>query len=241
VILATGANGAPRVPQWPGIERFPGEVLHSSAYRSGRDFAGQRVLVVGFGNSGGEIALDLSEHGARPAVSVRSAVNVVPRDVAGVPALAIAIPLSKLPPRLADALVWPVLKACYPSYRRIGLRKSRLGPFRQIARENRIPLLDVGTTEAIRRGAIDVVGEVEAVEGPECVFADGSRRVFDAIVMATGYLPAQPEIRGGAYAGSPIAGEGLYFCGFFVSPRGMLREIGREAVAIANDLAEHFP
>lgn len=238
VVVATGANGEAKRPAWPGLETFPGTILHSSDYRNGRELEGRDILVVGFGNSGGEIALDLVEHGARPAVSVRSPLNVIPRDVLGIPVLAIAIPLSRLPPRLADLLIWPILKAYYPSYRRLGLRKARRGPFRQIAEDGRIPLLDIGTVREIRSGRIEVLPDVAEVSGRRVRFRDGETRTFDAIVFATGYRPCLPRgvpgvrVDGHAEreANDHVGGaSGLYFCGFYVSPTGMLREVGLEA------------
>jgi hypothetical protein len=237
VVVATGANGAPKVPAWPGMGTFPGEIFHSSRYRNGVELAGRDVLVVGFGNSGGEIALDLVEHGARPVVSVRSPVNIIPRDVLGVPVLAIAIPLAKLPPRLSDLLVWPILKAYYPSYARLGLRKGRHGPFRQIGERGRIPLLDIGTVGEIRRGSIQVEGDVLEIVGAEVRFRSGRTRRFDAIVLATGYEPRLPGGVDTPPGTKPSASEpGLYSCGFYVSPTGMLREIGIEAREIAEDI-----
>ena len=237
VVLATGTNGEPVIPSWPGLETFEGPVLHSQDYRNGRGFRGRRVLVVGFGNSGGEIALDLVEHGAEPVVSVRGRVNVVPRDILGIPVLAIAIPLAKLPPRLADGLVWPLLKAYYPSYRALGLRKAARGPFQQISRARRIPLLDIGTIRQIRRGAIQVRRGISHLVGSTVVFQDGVEQVVDAIVLATGYRAALPPgitlPEKVAAGGGPSPTSGPYFCGFFVSPTGMLREIGIEARAIA--------
>src|SRR4051812_5096157 len=97
LVIASGNNRQPVLPTWPGQESFGGAILHSSAYRNGRTFAGERVLVVGFGNSGGEIAVDLVEQGAKPALAVRSAVNLLPRDLLGLPLLDVAIPLSMLP------------------------------------------------------------------------------------------------------------------------------------------------
>ena len=67
--------------------------------------------MVGFGNSGGEIAIDLWEHGAQPSLAVRGPVNVIPRELFGIPILAIGIVQRKLPPRLADALNAPILRA----------------------------------------------------------------------------------------------------------------------------------
>ena len=85
IIIATGYNRAPNVPRWPGQETFTGPVIHSSEYKNAETFRGQRVLVVGFGNSGAEIALDLAEHSARCTIAVRGKVNVVPREVLGIP------------------------------------------------------------------------------------------------------------------------------------------------------------
>lgn len=233
LVLATGANGQPVLPGWAGLPSFPGMTMHSSDYRTGVHFSGLDVLVVGFGNSGGEIALDLLEHGARPVVSVRSPVNIVPRDVLGIPVLGIAIPLAKLPASLADLLVWPLLKAYYPSYARLGLQKASMGPFSQMKARGRVPLLDVGTVGEIRRGRIEVRSGVVEVAGSEVRFADGEERSFDAMVFATGYEPAViPGVADIMAEGIPGDRCGLHLCGFYVSPTGMLREIAKEAEAI---------
>lgn len=76
LVVATGENGVGRIPAIPGAESFPGEAIHSSIYKSGRSYAGQRVLVVGSGNSGMEIAYDLANHDADTAIVVRSPVRI---------------------------------------------------------------------------------------------------------------------------------------------------------------------
>lgn len=239
VVVATGVNGEPKVPAWAGLETFPGPVIHSSEYTTGAGFSGADVLIVGFGNSGGEIALDLVEHGARPTISVRSPVNIIPRDIFGLSVLAIAIPLSRLPPRLADLLIWPVLKSYYPSFRRLGLTKSARGPFQQIERTGRIPLLDIGTVREIRRGRIDIVSDIAAISGRQVSFVENEARTFDAVVLATGYSLCVPSGDIGTPANDGTGEEsGIYFCGFYVSPTGMLREIGIEARRIARRVRE---
>jgi indole-3-pyruvate monooxygenase len=110
VVMATGTNAVPHVPAWPGRERFRGGLVHSRDYRNGERFHQRRVLVVGFGNSAGDIAVDLHSHGARFALAIRSAVNVVPRDILGLPLLSVSIALSRLPPRVADALASPLIR-----------------------------------------------------------------------------------------------------------------------------------
>jgi indole-3-pyruvate monooxygenase len=250
LVMATGHNARPHLPKWPGREIFSGEVMHSSAYKNGAPYKEKRVLVVGFGNSGGEIAVDLVEHGARPALSVRAPVNVIPRDVLGVPILAIAIPLEKLPTRLADALSAPVVRLAFGNLDRVGLQKAAEGPFGEIERRGKIPLIDVGTIGLIRKGAIEVRPGVERFDGHDVMFVDGTRDRYDAVVPATGYRPAVDAFLEGAslltdehgnpcQSGREVA-QGLYFCGFHVSPTGMLREIAMEAKHIARDItSEH--
>lgn len=249
VVVATGYNRLPNLPSWPGQHSYRGAVVHSSSYRDAASYRGRRVLVVGFGNSGGEIAIDLWEHGAHPVLAVRSPVNIIPRDLLGLPLLAIAIPLSRLPDRLADALTAPVQWLRFGRLARLGLSKPPYGPFRQVWRTGKIPLIDVGTIELIRRGHVAVRAGIERFTRDGVVFTDGCGEQFDAVVLATGFRPAVDEFMGPAdrvtdgsgaplASGRPAALPGLYFCGFRVSPAGMLREIAREAVQIARDIAE---
>src|SRR4029079_1978876 len=128
LVVATGANREPFSPAWPGLAAFRGRVVHSSQYQNGESFKNQAVLVVGFGNSGGEIAIDLWEHGARPTLAVRGPVNVIPRELFGIPVLAISIVLRKLPLRLADALNAPILRATVGDLTPYGLRRLPRGP-----------------------------------------------------------------------------------------------------------------
>ena len=72
VIMATGMNHTPKMAEFEGLDAYTGRLLHSSEYKNGQPFAGQQVLVVGFGNSGCEQAICLHEHGASPSLSVRA-------------------------------------------------------------------------------------------------------------------------------------------------------------------------
>ena len=90
--MATGTNRVPVVPDWPGMSDYAGEVLHSSAYRTGRAYVDDDVLVVGAGNSGAEIAVDLVEQGAASVrLSVRTAPHIVRRDAGGLPSQVLAV------------------------------------------------------------------------------------------------------------------------------------------------------
>lgn len=251
VIFATGLNNVPRRVEKPGLDSFPGLIVHSADYRSGRDFRGQKVLVVGFGNSACEIAIDLHEQGAFPVQSVRGPVNALPRDIFGIPVLSIGKYARLLPPRLSDRLNAPLIRALIGDIGKLGLQKLPYGPIEQIRVHRKIPLLDIGTLALMRAGKIGVFPDIQRVEERTVYFVDGRADDFDAIILATGYergleriVTLTPErLRDLA---EPVAArrlegqDGYYFCGSFVSPRGMLHEIGIEAEFIADRLASTF-
>ena len=249
LVVATGYARQPLIPDWQGKETFQGKLLHSSEYKNGAEFKGQHVLVVGFGNSGGEIAVDLYEHGAKSSLAVRNAVNVIPRELAGIPILSIGIVQNKMPAWLADAINAPILRMVIGDITKFGLHKLPYGPATQIAKDKRIPLIDVGTMKLVREGQIKVYSGVEKFSGNRISFTDGKEAEFDAVVLATGYRPRVNDFIQGASsafdeAGTPTStgkessSPGLYFCGYYVSPTGMLREIAIEARQVCNLIAQ---
>jgi cation diffusion facilitator CzcD-associated flavoprotein CzcO len=230
------------------MEEYAGDVLHSSEYLNGEQWRGGVVLVVGFGNSACEQAIDLVENGVRTHLAVRSAVNVVPRDMLGVPILQMGIVMRRLPTQVADALAAPLVSLTVGDITQSGLRKLPYGPNTQIKNDRHIPLLDIGTMDLINSGRISVHPGVDRFTGSGVVFTDGTSLDVDAVVLGTGYEPAigdvleeweqvcgpdgRPRISGG-----PTALPGLYFCGQYVAPSGMLREIGLEARRIAASIS----
>jgi NADPH-dependent 2,4-dienoyl-CoA reductase/sulfur reductase-like enzyme len=238
VVIATGNTRVPVQPTWPGLDSFKGEVLHSSRYQNGAAWAGKRVLVVGLGNSGGEIAIDLHEHGAKATIAVRSPVNVIPRELFGLPILAASALFRPFPPRVADALGAPLLALSIGDITKLGLRRLPYGVMEQITRHGRIPLIDVGTLALVRDGQVKIAPGIDRFTETSAVFEGGATEPFDAAVLATGYRPALEDFLPSApdlcdEHGFPRAdGEvspGLHLCGFRPSTRGMLREIGIEA------------
>ncbi len=243
LVVAAGFNREPRIPSWPGVTDFGGPILHNSSYVNGQTFRGKDVLVVGLGNSGGEIAIDLHEHGARPTVAVRSAVNVIPREIFGMPVLALGLVQRLFSPEVTDQLNAPLLKALIGDLEPYGLRKLPYGPATQIRKHGRIPLIDVGTVALLKSGAMTARPGVRAFQRGAVVFDDGTRTRFDAVVLATGYRPrvdAFLEAEGAfdpegapTSSGRESAAPGLFFCGYHVSPNGMLRELAIESRRIA--------
>ncbi|MGZ9234672.1 MAG: flavin-containing monooxygenase [Anaerolineales bacterium] len=252
LVIATGYNREPVMPIWPGQDSFKGLVMHSSEYRNGELFRARKVLVVGFGNSGGEIAIDLWEHGAQVGLAVRGGVNVIPRELFGIPILSIGILQRKLPARLADAISALISRAVIGDLTKYGLRKLPYGPVSQMRRNAHIPLIDVGTVKLIKEGQVNIYGGIREFCENGVIFDDGTQAEFNAIILATGYRPRVNAFLTGISAaaydlnGAPLSSgqessmPGLYFCGYYVSPTGMLREICIEAKKIGASIAGKY-
>jgi len=249
IVMATGPFGKPKTVYFKGMETFPGKIIHSYGYKTGKDFRGQKVLVVGFGNSACEIAIDLYEQGAMPFMSVRSAVNVVPRDILGIPILEISQILSRLPPRIADTINAPLMRLLFGDITKLGLKKLPYGPFEQIQKDGTSPVLDIGTIRHIRQGHIKIYDNIEHIDGSTIHFINNRKENFDAIVAAIGYYQNAAEIvsadktrfedlRSCIDKQKYFGKDGLYFCGFWIGPRGQIHEISLDAQKISKDIAE---
>ena len=245
VVVATGYNAQPVVPEWPGREAFPGTFLHSSEYRNSEPFRGQDVLVVGAGNSAAEIAVDLADGGAaRVRLSVRTPPHIVRRDSLGLPSQVLGIALTKLPPGWVTPVAMFLRRRTIPDLAPYGLPIPDEPPGATFARKWMIPILDVGIVDAVRSERVEVVAAVERFEGEEVVLADGSRLAPQAVVAGTGFRPGlEPLVghlgvldeRGRPVEQTPLPG--LHFVGFTVTLGGLMRKVGIEARELAESLA----
>lgn len=248
VVVATGNTRVPVVPAFAHAELFAGPILHAAQYRSGATYRGLRVLVVGFGNSACEIALDLCEHGAQATLSVRGGVNVLPREILGIPIASFGLVQRLLPIDAADAITAPLLRLAVGDTRRLGLGSLPYGPIAQIRLHHQIPLIDIGTLARIRSGDIAVRPKIAWFTENGVIFSGGREEAFDAVVLATGYRAALGQLLAGTpgvldgdgtplVSGGPTAAPGLYFCGFTVASGGALREAALESGRIAGHIA----
>ncbi|WP_329300282.1 NAD(P)/FAD-dependent oxidoreductase [Streptomyces sp. NBC_00659] len=251
VVVATGYNHTPRVPDWPGRDTYTGEFLHAGEYRNPAPYAGRDVLVVGIGNTGAEIAVDLVEGGAsRVRLSVRTRPHIVRRSTAGWAAQFTGIAVRRLPVRLVDALAGPMAKLSVPDLASRGLPRPDTGLYSRV-NEGSIPVQDVGLIDAVRKGKVEIVAAVEGFEDDKAVLADGSRIDPDVVIAATGYTRAlegmvghldvldgrgHPVAQGGH---TPKNAPGLYFTGFTNPISGMFRELALDAEKIAKAAARH--
>lgn len=244
VVIATGWADFPHRPTWPGSDAYKGSVIHSTEYNNPAALVGKRVLVVGFGNSGGEIALDLAQAKVDVTLAVRGPVQILPRELLGLPILTWAIAEARLPARVADFINAPAIRLAVGSVKHLGLKIANKGPRRMIEEDRRVPLLDVGTLARIRDGTIKVRGGIDRFTGDGVIFSDTPAEAFDCVILATGFSPdlrrLLPDVKGvfdrhgmPLTTGRATLESGLFFCGLIASPTGQLREIGIEAQRIA--------
>ncbi|MBA0053282.1 NAD(P)/FAD-dependent oxidoreductase [Streptomyces sp. AJS327] len=244
-VVATGYNHTPYLPEWPGRPGFTGELLHASRYRSPGPYAGRDVLVVGAGNTGAEIAVDLAEAGAaRVRLAVRTPPHIVRRSTLGWPAQANSILCRRLPTRLVDAMAARLARISVPDLGPQGLPRPETGLYTRV-REGAIPVLDVGTVQAVREGRVEPVAAVEEFEGDEVRLTDGTALRPDAVIAATGYRRGLERLvghlgvldeRGRPTVHGPRThpdAPGLHFTGYSNPISGTLRELSRDAERIA--------
>ena len=245
LVVATGYNHTPRIPDWPGLDHYSGRVIHSSEYRSPAALGADSVLVVGPGNSGAEIATDLADSGVATSMAVRRPPNIVPKQVLGIPSQALTLPISLLPAAAGDRFTRALQWASVGDLARFGLPFPRRGLVSRIAVEDTVPTIDMGIIAAVRAGRVSVVAAVESFDPDSVRLADGTQLRPDAVVAATGYNRGLEPLFGGlrvlAPSGRPRINAaqqlrsrpGLFFLGYSNPLTGNLRQLGIDARAIA--------
>jgi putative flavoprotein involved in K+ transport len=253
VVVATGYNHTPVLPDWPGREGFEGELLHGQDYRNPEPYRGRDVLVVGSGNTGAEIAVDLVEGGAeRVRMAVRTPPAVMLREANGMPSQVTGLVMRHLPLGIADRLAVGTSRMLVGDLTEYGLPPAKR-PITRAVKEDVIPILDVGLVSMMKQGKVEVVAAVDGFDGRDVLLADGSRIQPDAVIACAGYARGLEPLVGHlgllGHKGRPtVHGERthpdaphLHFIGYTNPISGMFREFGitarRIAKAIARDRA----
>ncbi|XP_076910072.1 indole-3-pyruvate monooxygenase YUCCA2-like [Bidens hawaiensis] len=189
VIVATGENAEEVVPKIEGMNEFKGSIMHTSSYKSGDRFVNKKVLVVGCGNSGMEVCLDLCNYNACPSVVVRDSLHVLPQEMFGRSTFGLSMCLLKwFPVRVVDWFLLLASRLLIGDTDKLGLTRPKLGPLELKNLTGKTPVLDVGTLAKIRSGDIKVYPGIKRLACNNIVeFVDGRLEKFDAIILATGY------------------------------------------------------
>ncbi|KAK1266046.1 putative indole-3-pyruvate monooxygenase YUCCA8 [Acorus gramineus] len=194
LVVATGENAESVTPDVEGIREFGGHVSHVSEYRSGDSFRGKKVLVVGCGNSGMEVCLDLCHYNAYPSMVVRDSVHVLPREVLGKSTFELAVFLMKwLPLWLVDKLMLLLAWVVLGNIKKLGLKRPSIGPLELKNTQGKTPVLDLGALAKIRSGEVKVVPGIQRFFPGRVELVDGQVLAVDSVIFATGYRSNVPS------------------------------------------------
>jgi putative flavoprotein involved in K+ transport len=243
VVVATGQSNVPFLPDWPG--EFAGDLIHSASYRNPEPYRGRRVLVVGTGNSGAEIAVDLAEGGASEVlVSVRTPPAIVRRDTLGIPSQLLGIASMRMPTAAVDRIAAGIRRVAIPDLAPYGLVAPER-PYSEFLRRRVIPVVDVGFAKAVRTGRVRIVGALGRFEDGAAVLTGGERIEPDAVIAATGFRTGLERLVGHLdlldELGRPVVPDtqeppgapGLHFVGYEITLGGTFRLVGIEAKRLA--------
>ncbi|KAK4724308.1 hypothetical protein R3W88_027087 [Solanum pinnatisectum] len=183
LILATGENNEGYIPNVVGIENFKGNIIHSSDYKSGEQYKDKKVLVIGSGNSGMEIAFDLSNYGSHTSIVVRSPIHVVTREMVHIG----MVLLKYLPISLVDTMIAKFAKFKFGNLAKFGIPQPEEGPFSIKISKGTSPVIDVGAIGKIKLEEIKVLPGISKIKEHTIMFENGEEHQFDAIIFATGY------------------------------------------------------
>jgi putative flavoprotein involved in K+ transport len=250
VVVATGYDRVPWIPDWPGRPSFVKPVMHVSGLQRAADLAGLRVLLVGAGNSGVEIAGHLVDAGVATLwVSVRTPPSILPRELAGMPLHPLSVPLRLLPERLRDSGSRMMSRLAFGDLARYGLPAPRQGPYARLRTTGVTLSVDEGFVGHVKAGRLEIVAAVDRLAGRKAILCDGRVLAPDVVLAATGFRRGlEPLVghlgvldeaglpRGGSGAGRPAA-PGLWFIGYQAAIEGNLRLQPIEARRIARAIA----
>ena len=192
VIVATGRNRIPEIPPWPGLDTTRIRVIHTADYRSPVEFGGRRVLVVGAGNSGTEIAHLLAAAGVDVRLSMRTRPVWARRELFGSNLTEYARAGRRLPSWLVDLsgrVMQPLLFGRMKPYG-LGPPQRRLSRVAEASGAT----LDSGFVDDVKRGRIPLVAAVDRLDEHEVVLVDGSCVEVDVVIAGTGSTPRLSDI-----------------------------------------------
>jgi hypothetical protein len=188
VVVASGTLHTPFLPSFTG--EFAGEIRHSAQYKDAADLAGKRVLIVGAGNSGCDIAVDAVHHAAAVDISVRRGYYFVPKYVFGRPTDTLNQG-KPLPRPLKQFLDKRLLRMFTGDPVRFGFPKPDYRIYESHPVVNSLILHHLG------HGDLSVKPDIDALEGSTVHFRDGTSGEYDLLLCATGYVLSYPFLSSG--------------------------------------------
>lgn len=250
VVIATGREATPFIPDWPGRGDYEGRLVHAADFGDAEQYAGKNVLVVGAGNSGSDILNHLSRVDTQSVlISIRQGSVIFPTRLFGVPMQRMAPLLEKLPLRAIDWMLKDTQRMAFGDLTQYGFPAHPEGGASRMAADGVSPAIDNGFIAAVKAGRMRVVPEVGRFRERMVVLADGTRVAPDVVIAATGYRTGLEHLLGhldvldsrgvpridGAQT-LPHA-QGLWCIGMRPTMSGYFRAASRNGRAIATAIA----
>jgi len=248
VVLCTGVNRVPYYPSWNGFDKENTNISHSRSYKNPDNYLGKKVLVIGMGNTGAEIALDLANHDIETDISVRSVLNIAPRDLMGRPSQVSAKMLAKFPLGIGDTIGKIAKNLAIGDLGKYGLKTTKESAVKHLLETGKTPVLDLGTVKKIKEGKIKVQQGIKSFDNLTVNFTDGATKKYDKIILATGYRAKLDDLIPGIESqfnkdALPKSWKGtdqfssMYFCGFDnYKLGGIIGTIYDDSQKITNDI-----
>lgn len=245
VVVASGHHWDPNIPD--RLDGFEGETIHANEYRTPERFIGKDVIVVGAGNSGADIASELSWHANSVTLSTRSGAYILPRYIFG-------RPLDSFSTRLSSQFPLGVQRFLYRTmlYLARGSQKSYGFPTPDQPILSQHPTVSADLLALVKDGQVKVRPDISRCADGEVVFTDGERIKADVIVYATGYRISFPFLDSSIIEPSnnrvelfnrvlPVDTPGLYFVGL-IQPVGALPPLAEQQARWVSQLIDgHSP
>ncbi|OBG22342.1 NAD(P)/FAD-dependent oxidoreductase [Mycobacterium sp. 852002-51057_SCH5723018] len=251
IVLATGNYRTPTIPDWPGLSRFNGVIVHSGHFTNAWPYRGRDVLVVGAGNSAADIAVQLVYDGARRVwLAVRTPPHLVRRSLGPFPSDIFLELFSRVPARMVDPLIARMNRLMWGDLTAYGFARPTLGLKATVETRGRIPTLADELIDVVRAGLVEVVGAVEAIDSDGVILSDGRSVAPQVIIAATGFGPDLDGLVGhlgvldehgnprGGFASH--VGNGMFAIGYGIPPNGPLRAIRISATRLARQVAGYL-
>lgn len=250
VIVATGRDRLPWIPDWDGIKSFQGRLLHAGEFGAAQAYAGKSVLVVGAGNSGFDVLNHLSGVDTKEIwLSARQGPSLLPKRVGSVAVHRFAGIMAQLPTSVVDTMISATQRLIFGDLTRYGLPPAPKGGASRLGAEQIAIAVDDGAVAALKAGRIQVVAPVASFNGKSVRLSDGKVIEPDVVIAATGYRSGLETMVGNlsvldakgvskANGGTPTGQPGLWFIGMRPSLTSYFHSAGIQARAIARQIAK---